>query len=153
MAEGMQEEMSWSGLGVGTDKESFLEKVRERLVPDIDPAEAAEAVFCVLTERLSGGTVNRLLEQLPPDVRELMSRCPRKKLQDDAKKLSRDDFYMAVAEHLLVDPEDVRRILHAVFGALHSQTTEKESERIASELPNDVSYTWVAARHDVPAPH
>ncbi|HEX8703007.1 MAG TPA: hypothetical protein VF815_29490 [Myxococcaceae bacterium] len=36
---------SWSGLGVGTDRESFLRKVVEQL-PDYHPVMAAEAVFC-----------------------------------------------------------------------------------------------------------
>ena len=142
---------SWSGLGVGTDRSSFLIGI-ETLAPGIDAAEAAEAVLCVLSARLSEGTSRRLVEQLPPDVRELFDRCGRRSA-DQARRGDREDFYLAVAEHLMVDVEDVRRILHAVFGGLHGQITEAESERIASELPDDLSRTWVAARHNVPAPH
>jgi uncharacterized protein (DUF2267 family) len=143
--------MSWSGLGVGTDRESFLEKVHER-VPELDAAEAAEGVFCVLSERISGGTVQRLFDQLPPDVRDLFNRCNRRK-QAKAKPGNRDDFYLSVAEHLMVDPEQVRRILFGVFGALHSQITEAESDRVASELPDSIASTWLSSRHGVPAPH
>jgi len=151
MSQHMEETQSWSGLGVGTDKQSFLEKI-ENILPEIGAEEAAEAVFCALSERISGGTVTRLLEQLPADVRPMFGRC-KKNITAHATGGDREDFYLAVAEHLLVDPEDVRRILHAVFGALHTQITEAESERIASELPDDISGTWVGARHKVPAPH
>jgi uncharacterized protein (DUF2267 family) len=151
MSEHFQQTQSWSGLGVGTDKESFLIRMQQ-LIPELDPEEAAEAVFCALSERLSGGTVQRLLEQLPPDVRQLLGRCG-KELSAHASGGDREDFYLAVAEHLLVDPEQVRRVLHAVFGALHSQITEAESERIVAELPDDISGTWLAARHAIPAPH
>src|SRR4051812_5370832 len=101
MSQHMEETMSWSGLGVGTDKESFLARI-ETLIPEVDAAEAAEAVFCVLSQRISGGTSQRMLEQLPPDVRELFNQCSRR-TQAQARPLSPDDFYLAVAEHLLVD--------------------------------------------------
>ncbi|HYX90914.1 MAG TPA: DUF2267 domain-containing protein [Myxococcaceae bacterium] len=151
MAQGFQEEASWSGLGVGTDKQSFLHHISERL-PDLDPEEAAEAVFCVLSQRLSRGTVQRLQDQLPPDVRKMFSHCERHSHRPSSG-VDRNDFYLAIAEHLLVDPEDVRLIIHGVFSGLHSQITEAESRRIASELPDAIASTWLTARHAVPAPH
>lgn len=153
MAELSNEEMSWSGLGVGTDKLAFLDVIRER-VPEIDPEEAAEAVFCVLSKRISGGTLQRLLAQLPEDVRGTLGRCHQgRDATADAESGDRDDFYLAVAEHLLIEPEEVRRVLHGVFGGLHSQITEAESERISQELPNDIASTWEGARKRVAAPH
>lgn len=152
MAQNFDETMSWSGEGVGTDKASFLRKVQDGVALELDEQEAAEAVFCALSRRLSGGTVARLIGQMPADVRQLFDACP-KRLNEDAEATTRDDFYLDVAEHLLVDPEDVRRIISGVFGAIHSQITERESEKVASELPDDLSGTWIAARHDVPAPH
>lgn len=146
-----RQEESWTGLGVGTDRASFIADISER-VPELDPAEAAEAVVCMLAERLSGGTVERLFEQLPPDVRTLFDACPRRD-PGRAGKGDRDDFYLGVAEHLQVPGEEVRRILHAVFAALHGQITERESDRIASELPDTVAQTWMGARHGVRAPH
>jgi uncharacterized protein (DUF2267 family) len=150
----MQEEQtqSWSGLGVGTDRESFLKKVAEQL-PDYEPVVAVEAVFCALIERLPGGIVQQLLEQLSPDVRELLSRCPRKRPQEPPEKLDRDDFYLHVANHLNADVENVRLVLHGVFAALHSQITEAESEKVASQLPDYVKGTWLAARRGVDKPY
>ncbi|MDY7226546.1 DUF2267 domain-containing protein [Hyalangium rubrum] len=144
------ETQSWSGLGVGTDRQSFLQKVTEQL-PDYEPALAVEAVFCALTERLPGGIVQQLLEQLSPDVRELVGRC--QKRGDAPEKLDRDDFYLHVANHLNADIENVRLVLHGVFAALHSQITEAESEKVVSQLPDYIKGTWLAARRGVDKPY
>ncbi len=155
MAEGVSEEVTWSGLGAGTDRHAFLEVIEERF-PEVDPKESAAAVFCVLSRRISGGTLQRLLAELPEDVRKIVSasQCHRDHgVTADAEAGGRDDFYLGVAEHLMIDPEDVRRALHAVFGGLHSQITERESERIAQELPKELAGTWEGARKRVPAPH
>lgn len=138
-------EMSWTGEGVGTGAESFLRKVMQFL-PDLPPAEVAHAVFCTLSERLSGGLVRQLEAQLTPDLRRMLSACARKSPRDPDKSFDKDDFYAAVAEHLEVDPGDIRRILFAVFAALHSQITAAEADKVAAELPDDLSSTWVASR-------
>lgn len=152
MSEGFDQVESWTGLGTGTGREAFVAQIREDLGDELDPAEVAEAVVCVLTQRLSGGTSQRLFEGLPEDVSELVRNCPRRESSAHAPPTDRDDFYLSVAEHLLVDPEEVRRIIHAAFAALHTQLLERESERIASELPGDIKETWIAARHNVRAP-
>lgn len=139
-----QETVSWSGLGVGTDRQSFLNKVAEQL-PDYEPVLAVEAVFCALTERLPGGIVQQLFEQLTPDVRELVDRC-QKRSDAAPEKLDKEDFYLHVANHLNADPEGVRLVLFGVFSALHSQITEAESDKVASQLPDYVKGTWLDAR-------
>jgi uncharacterized protein (DUF2267 family) len=142
---------SWSGLGVGTDRQSFLKKVSEQL-PDYEPARAVEAVVCALTERLPGGIVQELFEQLSPDVRELVSRC-QKRAEEVPEKLDKDEFYLHVANHLNAEPENVRLVLHGVFAALHSQITEAESEKIASQLPDYVKGTWLDSRRVADRPY
>jgi uncharacterized protein (DUF2267 family) len=145
-----QETLSWSGLGVGTDRQSFLKKVAEQL-PDYEPEKAVEAVFCALTERLPGGLVQQLFEQLSPDVRELVGRC--QKRSDAAPvKLDRDDFYLHVANHLNAEPENVRLVLHGVFAALQTQITEAEFEKVSSQLPDYVKGTWRESRRGVDRP-
>jgi uncharacterized protein (DUF2267 family) len=146
-----QETLSWSGLGVGTDRQSFLRKVADQL-PDYESDKAVEAVFCALTERLPGGIVQQLFEQLSPDVRELVGRCQK---QRDAppEKLGKEDFYLHVANHLNAEPENVRLVLHGVFAALHTQITESESEKIASQLPGYVKGTWLDSRRGVDRPY
>jgi uncharacterized protein (DUF2267 family) len=141
---------SWSGLGVGTDRQSFLKKVLQEL-PDYEPVVAVEAVFRALTRRLPGGVVQRLMEQLSPDVRELVGDY-QKRPEEPPEKLDRDQFYLEVATHLNADLENVRLVLHGVFAALHAQITMAESELVASQLPDYVKGTWQNARRGVDKP-
>jgi uncharacterized protein (DUF2267 family) len=149
--EGQPGEMSWSGEGMGTSRASFLAKVEGRLAGE-PPAEAAVAVFCTLSQRISGGVVEMISQQLPEDLRQLLRPCGHHQ-EERARSFDKEDFYLAVAEHLRVEPTEVRRILHAVFAGLHSQVTEAVAEKVASQLPGELMGTWVAARKDVAAPH
>ncbi|HLL52612.1 MAG TPA: DUF2267 domain-containing protein [Myxococcaceae bacterium] len=146
------EEVTWTGDGMGTTREAFFREIAVRLPTNLPRVEVADAVICTLAERLSGGVVDRILSELPESLRPLL-RPYAKPIEAQAKGFDKDEFYMAVAEHLNVDPTDVRRIISAVFSALHSQITEATSERVASQLPDELSSTWIAARHGVSAPH
>ncbi|MBZ4421386.1 DUF2267 domain-containing protein [Myxococcus sp. RHSTA-1-4] len=144
------ETQSWTGLGVGTDRKSFLDKVSAQ-IPDYDAQQAVEAVFCALSERLPGGLVRQLEEQLSPDVRPMLSACHRHR-GEEPTKLDRDDFYLMVANHLNAEPENVRLVLHGVFSALHSQLLEAEARKIEGQLPRWLQGTWAAARLHVDRP-
>jgi uncharacterized protein (DUF2267 family) len=151
--EGTPGDVSSSGLGLGTSRASFLAKVEGRLMGE--PAdEAAEAVFCTLSEQLSGAVVRMIQDALPEDLRDLFETCgAHAGGKEEAAAVSKDDFYLAVAEHLGSEPEDTRRIISAVFHGLHSQITEAISEKVAAQLPSELRGTWVNARKAVAAPH
>ncbi len=142
---------SWSGLGVGTDRQTFLRKIAEQL-PEYEPEQAVEAVFCALTERLPGGIVQELFEQLSPDVRDIVGRC-QKRIEATAEKIDKDDFYLHVANHLNAEPENVRLVLFTVFSALQSQLTDAEFEKVSGQLPEFVKGTWRDARRWVDRPY
>ncbi|MBJ6764940.1 DUF2267 domain-containing protein [Myxococcaceae bacterium JPH2] len=144
------ETLSWSGLGVGTDRPSFLAKVREQL-PDYEPEQASEAVCCGLSALLPGGLVAQIRQQLPEDARSLMDGCERKP-GADAGRMDRDDFYLHVANHLNAEPENVRLVLHGVFAALQTQITEGEARKIEGQLPRWLAGTWAAARVGIDRP-
>lgn len=141
------DDVSWTGLGVGTTREAFLRVIRATL-PDYPPEEAARAVLCSLLQRLSGGLAQRILDELTDELRPLARTCAGH-AQRPAPAGDKDDLYGAVAEHLQADAADARRILSAVFSGLHSQVTAATSERIASELPAGVADTWLSARRRV----
>lgn len=145
------EAMSWSGLGVGTDRASFLRHVAEQL-PDYEPDKAVHAVCSMLFRRLPGGIVQQLLAQFSPDVRELLEPLA-KDVEAPPDKLDRDEFYRMVANRLNVDAENVRLVLHGVFAALHTQITEGESLKVAGQLPDYLSGTWMASRRGVDRPY
>ncbi|NTX10803.1 DUF2267 domain-containing protein [Myxococcus sp. CA051A] len=141
---------SWSGLGVGTDRKSFMDAVSAQL-PDFEAEQAAEAVFRGLSELLSDGLMRQLREQLPEDLRGLVDACPRH--PDSVRgKVDRDDFYLQVANHLNAEPENVRLVLHGVFAALREQVTEQEADKIESQLPRWLQGTWSAARIGIDRP-
>jgi uncharacterized protein (DUF2267 family) len=148
-------DVSWSGEGLGTDRNSFLAKVSARLQGE-PAAEAAEAVFCTLSKHLSGRVVSMIRDALPRDLRDLLQPCGHHEgdpIEEHARAFDKDDFYDEVGEHLKLDPSDVRRVLSAVFAGLHSQITEAIAERVAAQLPSELRSTWDNARSGVPAPH
>lgn len=142
---------SWSGLGVGTDRRSFLDAVTAQL-PEFEAERAAEAVFCGLSELLSEGLMRQLREQLPEDLRGLLSDGCARHAVGARGKVDRDDFYLQVANHLNAEPEGVRRVLHGVFAALQAQVTEAEARKVESQLPRWLQGTWSAARLGIDRP-
>ena len=138
--------LSWSGEGVGTTKEGFLRELGER-VPDLPAEQVAVEVFGAMEERLSGGVVRELLDELPRDLREyLVLHDGAKDVREGGAAQDKEAFYMRVAERLDLDPDEVRRVLHGFFAALHGQITESIARNVASELPKELSGTWLAAR-------
>jgi len=147
MAELGGEEVLGTGEGVGTSKEMFFGIIR-RVLPDY-PAEAAgQAVLCSLAQRVSGGVAHKMVEELSEDLRPLADRCAMH-AQRDAPSWDKVEFYADVAEHLGAQAADVRRILSAVFSAIQSQITDATSTSIASQLPAELSGTWLAARRRI----
>jgi uncharacterized protein (DUF2267 family) len=145
-----QQTESWSGEGMGTSVESFLARIL-REVPEYSPAEIAEAVMCTLCERLPGGLVQEMMEQFPTALRELFSHC-NKERSAPARKFEKDDFYLEVAEHMQIEAENVRLLLHVVFASIHSQITERLAEKIEAFMPPNVAGTWNAARRAADLP-
>jgi uncharacterized protein (DUF2267 family) len=139
-----QSETSWTGQGTGTDRKAFFRKMFERLPEDADHAYV-QALGGALVERLSSGTARRLVESLPVDLRPLFAATPEHRgvKKGEGRK---SDFYLEVAEQLNVNPDEVRRLLHAFFAALHGQITDQLAHSIASELPVDLTGTFIDAR-------
>jgi uncharacterized protein (DUF2267 family) len=150
MMHNMDTTESWSGEGVGTSVESFLAHIN-REVPEYSPTEVADAVMSALCERLPGGIVQELREQFPEGLRRLFERSWKER-SANAQKFDKDDFYLDIAERLQIEPESVRLLLHVVFGSIHSQITEKLAEKIAAEMPPNITGTWDGARRDADLP-
>jgi len=143
--------MSWSGLGVGTDRESFLRHVSEQL-PAYEPDKAVEAVCAALFRRLPGGIVQQLLAQFSPDAREMLLPFA-KDVNAPPEKLDREDFYLMVANRLNADPEGVRLVLHGVFAAMQTQITKAEYLKVRDHLPDYLDGTWADSRRGVDIPY
>jgi uncharacterized protein (DUF2267 family) len=145
-----QETESWSGEGVGTSAESFLARINREL-PEYPPSDAAEAVIRALCDRLPGGLVQEMKEQFPESLRAPFQHCWKER-SVNGRKFDKDDFYLDVAEHLQIEAEQVRLVLHVVFAAIHSQITERLAVHIGREMPSNVLGTWDAARRGADLP-
>ena len=142
-------ELSWSGQGTGSSRQAFLRRLSAWL-PDAPaaPERVASAVLHALSDRLSGGVIARVLAELPPDLRPQLARYS-KATDAPAPSHGKDTFYQEVATDLDIAPDQVRRVLHAVFTALHSQLTHAVSDMVSAELPKELSGTWRAARRRI----
>ncbi len=73
-------------------KENFLAhvyralKTNALLEPDVDPEEAARAVFKLLTHRLTDGEIGNVLKLLPKEIRELWPEESRASTQRAVRK-------------------------------------------------------------------
>jgi uncharacterized protein (DUF2267 family) len=113
----------------------FVERVARRAA--LDPAEArraSEAVMETLAERIAGGEVDDLAEQLPEDLRPALERG-KASSGGKAQKMSLDEFTERIADRESVSYEQALEHTRAVFSALRDTITEKELSDILSELP------------------
>jgi uncharacterized protein (DUF2267 family) len=122
----------------------FIERVAERagLAPDA-ALRASDAALETLAERISGGEVEDLLAQLPPEFHEPLRRGDALS-NGAARKMTLEQFVRRVAEREGVAPDEARTHTRAVLATLREAVTPKEWFDMTSQLPQD--YTVVLAR-------
>lgn len=117
----------------------FVERVARRAA--LDPAEArqvSEAVMETLAERIAGGEVDDLAEQLPEDLHPALERG-KARTGGKAQKMSLDEFVERIADRGEVRYEQALEHARAVFAALRDTLTDKELSDLLSELPRGYS--------------
>lgn len=134
-------------------RERFLRDIEGALIlpAHVDPAEAASAVTCTLTARLTGGEAQDMLQQLPLSLRPLLQRCERH-VQDPAAAFDRDEFVRRVADHLGVSQGDAECIALAVFSALRARLPAPDVQDVDGQLPKSLKELWRAAVPGIAAP-
>lgn len=130
----MAEPRSQGGATAQSAEESaygeFIRTVQDAADLDREPAEqAAHVVLQTLAERLSGGEVRDLAEQLPPELAAWLATDGR------AEPFDLDEFLRRVAEREQVDLKAAERHTRAVFLALGRTVSAEEIRDMASELP------------------
>jgi uncharacterized protein (DUF2267 family) len=121
--------------------EEFLARVADHAAVDLDTARAAtEAVLATLAERIAGGEVDDLAEQLPDDLRRVLERAKTRK----AERMSLDEFVQRVAEREGVSTEQAQEHVRGVFQTLREAVTGDEWADMTAELPDE--YTPVLTR-------
>jgi uncharacterized protein (DUF2267 family) len=113
----------------------FVERVARRAA--LEPPEArraSEAVVETLAERIAGGEVDDLAEQLPEDLHPALERG-KASTGGKAQAMSLDEFIERIADREGVSYEQALEHARAVFAALRDSVTEKELADILAELP------------------
>jgi uncharacterized protein (DUF2267 family) len=114
----------------------FVERVARRAA--LDPPEArraAEAVAETLGERLAGGEVEDLAENLPEDLHPALERG-NARTNGKAQKMSLDEFVWRIAEREGVGWEQALEHARAVFAVLRETLPPKEFSDMLHELPS-----------------
>jgi uncharacterized protein (DUF2267 family) len=124
--------------------EEFVRRVAERASIDADAAlQATSAVLETLAERISGGEVRDLIDQLPPQLHEPLRRGDALS-NGAARKLSLKAFVRRVAERGGVTPGEAQQLARAVLATLREAVTAKEWLDVTAQLPEE--YAAVEAR-------
>jgi uncharacterized protein (DUF2267 family) len=113
----------------------FVERVARRaaLEPS-DARHASEALIETLAERLAGGEVDDLAEQLPEDLHPALERG-KARTGGKAQRISLDEFIARVAEREGLTWEQALEHARAVFAALRDSLSQKELSDLLAELP------------------
>jgi uncharacterized protein (DUF2267 family) len=124
--------------------EVFLRRLRERAGVDGEAAQRATgAVLETLAERISGGEVRDLIDQLPPELHEPLRRGDALS-NGAARKMSLREFVRRVAEREGVTPGEAQEHVRAVLATLREAVSPKEWLDVTAQLPEE--YAAVEAR-------
>jgi uncharacterized protein (DUF2267 family) len=122
----------------------FLRRVADRAAVDEEAARrAADAVLETLGERIAGGEVEDLIQQLPVELHEPLRRGDALS-NGAARKMSLEEFVRRIAEREGVTPDQAHEHARAVFATLREAVHEHEFLDVVAQLPRD--YAAIEAR-------
>jgi uncharacterized protein (DUF2267 family) len=119
--------------------EDFYDRVARRAGLDRDGARSTtDAVLEALAIRVSGGEVDDLEGQLPPELGAPLERG-KAESRERAEKLSLDDFLDLIARREGSTRAEAREHARAVLATLREAITEKEWRDVRAQLPREYS--------------
>jgi uncharacterized protein (DUF2267 family) len=128
--------------GAGT--RFFEEIARSGLLPlHASAYDAASAVLCTLSQRVTGGEAREFVSCLSPSVQALLAPCVLHR-DEPAQDFDRAGYLSMVADHLRCSLEEAEQISREVFTALQGFMPEAEIEALERELPPDLRPLWRA---------
>ena len=107
----------------------------------VGAAEAAAAVLCVLSLRISGDAAREVMRYLPADISRLVRPCARHRTAP-AEVFDRAGFLRRVTDHLVVSEEESERIARAVFEAVRMWLPARDIREVSVQLPDDLRDLW-----------
>jgi uncharacterized protein (DUF2267 family) len=126
--------------------DDFLEHVSRRAALDREAARrATDAVLEALAERISGGEVDDIAEQLPPELRPALERG-NERSKGAARPMGLKEFVLLIAELEGVTPEVAGEHARAVMSTLREAVSEKELRDMQSQLPDEYQVLFASPR-------
>jgi uncharacterized protein (DUF2267 family) len=117
--------------------EEFLSRVAQRAGLDPDGARrATDVVLETLAERISGGQVEDMLPQLPPELHEPLKRGVEAS-GGLAVRMTLDEFLERVAQRENLTVDQAREHAKAVLTTLREAISEREFRDMWDQLPNE----------------
>jgi uncharacterized protein (DUF2267 family) len=124
--------------------EEFLRRVADRAGLDLEAAlRATSAVLETLAERIAGGEVQDLIEQLPAELHQPLREGDALS-HGAARRISLQEFERRVAEREGVVPAEAHEHVRAVLATLREAVSPKEWLDVNAQLPEE--FAAVAAR-------
>jgi uncharacterized protein (DUF2267 family) len=101
---------------------------------------AFAAVMSTLAQRLPLGEATYLVEQLPMDLRPLVSDALEERAEDP-ELFDRDELFARVGAQLDID--EVEPVVRAVFRSVQEYLRSDAFEHVMTHLPRDIEELWV----------
>lgn len=103
--------------------------------------EAAAAVLCVLSRRLSKGEAHDLASRLPEALQTLVQPCATHRgLESDV--FDREEFLRLLADHMQIDVGEAELVARAVLQGVRAVLPQVEIEHVRSQLPSEIWELW-----------
>ncbi|MDI3292114.1 DUF2267 domain-containing protein [Polyangium sp. 15x6] len=103
--------------------------------------EAAAAVLCVLSRRLSKGGAQDLANSLPEALQTLVQPCAAHRgFESDV--FDRGEFLQLLADHLQIQVGEAELVARAVLQGVRAVLPQGELEHIRGQLPSEIWELW-----------
>lgn len=138
-----KESVQRGGPAVDAISERVFRRIEQSgaLPPDVSAPEAAGAVLCVLSRRLSSGEAVDLAEALPSTLQAIVQPCAAHR-QREAEVFGRRDFLDPLARHLDIDTRQAEAVTRSVFQAVRVEMDPREIDDVSTQLPADLRSLW-----------
>jgi predicted transcriptional regulator/uncharacterized protein (DUF2267 family) len=103
--------------------------------------EAAGAVLCVLSLRLSGGEASDVTSSLPPTLQKIVQPCTAHR-GEQPDIFGRAELAQTLADHLQITTEQAEAVALAVFSAVQAEMPTDEVAAVEAQLPKDLKGLW-----------
>jgi uncharacterized protein (DUF2267 family) len=115
------------------------------LPEDLDPAEATEAVLCVLSSRLDEEDARDLEAHLPESLRAIVRMCPAHRAEE-GEPMGDEDLVHELARHMHISIGRADSLARAVLTAIRLEIPAEELVALESRFTPDLKELWAIRR-------